>query len=645
MHSGSNAKSLLLVEEIANWTITHGLLFLLTSRAPAVAGEHVTSLSLRPLRAEASENVARMLSTTDSGSRSDELIKWCIASSGGNPYFLIELLRGARKDPQGYRAHDTLARLLQSRVLLLSIAARNLLEVCCVLGKHSTLERIASCLDVSRPTILNALAELGTSGMLAVDGAHLISRHDLLTTVVLSQMNDAVKLVLHHFVASELEREAHIGHSMSLIWESAEHWLLASEISRAVELLRRCGRHLMDVGMPEEAVAVLQRAEELCDEPLTKYQIGAERARALMRAEHSREAVAVIDNLLKMRSTIHPPPSPLDEVVVMSFHARWANGDSIPELVRDCMGALSSNDASPEERVQAASWLLTAADNLCDRALGQRIYEQVAPHLGSNNIEPSARLYFLMVYHCSSGDGSTACELARELGDYAKHKSPPTIAVRHLRHVAHVLSCHGTSGDALAIAEESYLIASRGSAVGSMASSACIVASIHMHNGDYPAAETWLQRALQARKPGVLTVANVNTWSFLAELAIERGQLEDAEKYLSMCLPSVPKSNAPRSLARGLSLQVQLEVAKGQTIPDAYLDALREVFNSVKHAVRQDFTADSLIRGLISTNRTEEARAVAAEYVQYSRRDVGAISASLASTLRRLTPVAKTTEL
>jgi hypothetical protein len=631
-----DVQSTLMVEELSNWIASRRVLVLLTSRAPTLTGERVTSLQLRPLRSEASARVAHALAESDARTSEEAFLDWCIASSGGNPYYLIELLREGTKEHHGYRAPQSLARLLQTRVLLLSEEARGLLEVCCVLGKHSTLERIESCFDLSRSVVLRALTELDVSGMIMIDGPRAASRHDLLSSVVLTQMSAAAKAFLHRFVAAELEAESDVTHSVSLMWESAEHWLLAADAPRAIGLLRRCGTYLMNVGLPEEAAGVLERAGSMTDIPSERYAIGAERVRALMRAERSIDAAAVIEGLLRLRGSIYPPPSPLDEVGVMSLHARWANGGSVPELVRDCLEALASESASACERVSAGNWLLTAADNMCDSTLGQLIYDRVAPHSDARDVASDERLYFLMVYHCSSGDGHLSVNLAKELTDYVRSVAPPTIAARYLRHIAHVHRCHGDIRDALSIAEESYRIACRASVVGAIATSASLMASTFMQVGDDDSADLWMQRVLALYAPGSLTVTDVNTWSYLTELAIRRGDIDKAESALERCLPSVARANSPRSQARGLALQTQLAVLKGKSVSESHLRAFTHVYESVKSATLQDYTAESLLKGLISADRSSEARRLAREYTSHYRRDLSGLSAPLGEVISRL---------
>ncbi|MBK5188229.1 MAG: AAA family ATPase, partial [Gemmatimonadaceae bacterium] len=233
-------QSIRMAHDIANWVISRCVLFLFTSRTTSIADERISPIGLRPLRTDASSEVARAFAREGNGA-GEHYRSWCVSSSGGNPYYLIELLRNEAAQGHEYQAPASLARLLHARVMMLSADAKSLLEVCCVLGVHSTIERIATSIDIARPSLLRALAELDTSGMIEVEGSRVLSRHDLLSSVVLAQMSGAVKLMLHRYVAAQLETEADVTHSVSLIWESAEHWLSASDSARAIQLLRRCG--------------------------------------------------------------------------------------------------------------------------------------------------------------------------------------------------------------------------------------------------------------------------------------------------------------------------------------------------------------------------------------------------------------------
>lgn len=630
-----DSHSVRMVEEISNWLGSRRLLFLITSRTSAYGNERMETLMLRPLPRDAGSLVARALANEKLVARED-FLEWCVSSSGGNPYYLIELLRNGTQERHGYQASASLTRLLQNRVQLLDSDARSLLEVCCILGKHSTMERIASCLDVPRTAILRSLEELDTSGMIEVDGPRVLSRHDLLSSVVLSQMSDAVKGMLHRYAAEQLEAESAATQAVSLIWESAEHWLAAADAPRAILLLRRCGNYLMDVGMPDEAARVLGRAESLATEAGEKYSIGAERVRALMRAEHYTQAVGILDGLIVLRRSVQPRPSMLDEVGVMQLQARWQNGDSIPDLVTDCLALLSSDTASARETISAAGWLLTAADNMCDKALGQRVYDRVANQLSAPEIEIDMRFSFEMIYNCSFGDASRARNLADELVKYARRSCPPMLILRYLRLASQVHRCHSTAEQALCLGIESFEMAERLNASIAMASCSNSIASIFLHVGDNKLAEQWSSRAMNADLTGRHSVLKSNLWSYQTELAIRRGDSRRAEKFYSLCVSAAERAKSPRSLARILALGVQIAVLDSEPITPETLNSFLKVFEITKTATLQDFNAESLVLALESVHRLTEAQIVARNFLRIDRRDLCTLPASLIAVTTRL---------
>jgi hypothetical protein len=630
-----DAHSVQMIEEISNWLTSRRVLLLLTSRTTTQSRETISTLTLRPLPGDASMIVARALANEKIVARRD-FLGWCVQSSGGNPYYLIELLRNGTQEPDGYQASASLTRLLQNRVLLLGSHARGLLEACCILGKHSTMERIESCLELPRTIILRALEELDTSGMIELDGSRVLSRHDLLSSVVLTQMSGAVKVLLHRFAAERLESDSAVTHSVSLIWESAEHWVAAADSPRAISLLRRCGNYLMDVGMPGEAVRVLEHAESLTAVQESKYMIGTEKARAILRAAQPRDALVVLEKLLRMRASIRPQPSLLDEVGAMYAQARWQNGDDLPQLVKDQIDAISFAPATPHERVRAASWLLTAVDNLCDVQLGREIYKRIEGHLTDETIAPDARMSFEMIYHCAFGDGNRARHVADELIDYASSKCPPLIAQRYLRHASYVHRCHTSVERALEVALEAFRLAETLDVATQSASCGGHVASMFMDMGDLDEAESWLSRVESQHQIGTQSVADSNMWSYRTELAIRRQDVRSAIVYFTNCLPSVAKTRSIRGLARRFAFECQIAALNEVRTSDELLDSFVNTFELAKSCSYQDFNAESLVVGLTSAGRYSDARRIGEDFVKRDRRDLSSVSHGLASTIRRL---------
>jgi hypothetical protein len=624
-----DAHSMRIMEDIANWVTSRRVLVLLTSRNTVLESENILLVMLRPLPNDSSSTVARAL-VKDAPKVADDFLTWCVSSCGGNPYYLIELVRNGTHEEAGYRAPTSLTRLLEHRVSLLSADARGVLEVCCVLGKHSTIERIESCVQVSRIVLLRSLNELDTSGMIDCDGSRVLSRHDLLTSVVETTISDAVRGMLHRYAAAQLEREADKTHSVSLIWEAAEHWLSAADEPRAILLLRRCGNYLMDVGMPDEAARILERAETLAIAPSEKYAIAGERIRSLMRADKSKEAAKVIESTMLLRNSIFPKPSPLDDISLMSLQARWDNSDRISELVDDCLTALSSTLASADQRIAAAGWLLTIADNLCDPILARRVHQDVSDQLRSPSVTAESRLWFEMVYHASFGQQARARDLARELISHATRACPPIVAVKYLRNAAHVLRCNSTPEEGLAAAKDAYQVAMRINAPKSRAACAGMIASIYMQMGDNTAAREWMTHLDAAYDPSSSTVLDVNWWSYRAELSIRIDDATSAQIALARCVKGLMREQAARSLVRACALEAQLLCTKGEHISESLLASFLQHFAVTKLSSLQDYTVESLLRALAAVDRRDEAMRLANEYVSEFRRDISPLSVPLA---------------
>jgi DNA-binding SARP family transcriptional activator len=631
-------QSLQLVEELANWLVSRHVLFLLTSRAKTCANECISGLMLRPLERDASSRVAYAIAEGDGGVERD-FISWCVSSSGGNPYYLTELLRNGIREHDGYQPPASLSRLLQTRVLLLSSKAKSLLEVCCILGKHSTMARIESCAEASHTELLGALVELETAGMIELDGERLLSRHELLTSVVLTNMSAVARAMLHRFVATQLEAEATTTQSVSLLWESSEHWYEAADASRAILLLRRCGSHLMDIGMPEEAIPVLSRADVLAVEPDEKYSIGADRARALLRSERPSEAVDVLKTLLLLKTSIHPSPPRLDEVGLMYLQACWESGGSLAEIIDPHLDDLRESNALPQDRAEAAAWFLSAADNLCDFALASRIYEFARELVASDRVAPGTRLMLDVVYHCSFGNGELAHQRANELSSYARDYCTPSVTMRYLRHASHVFRCHGSIEESIAVAAEAFAIAERLKSCRSMAMCAANVGSILMQAGEVDRAEEWIKRATTCYSPGSTSVADNNMLSHLTEMAIRREDIQSAEAHFSRSSPAVSMYRSPRSFVRKLALEARIALLRETSLSQTFLDQFVNAFEATKSFTLQDYQVVSLVDALAASGRNVDASRVANDFVSRSRRDLSPWSADLSETMSRLSAI------
>jgi DNA-binding SARP family transcriptional activator/tetratricopeptide (TPR) repeat protein len=617
------------IEGLLEWLRSRQFLLMLTSRNYWHQYELLSRIHVRPLPLEASRAIATALVNPEIAPAAD-FIDWTVFSAGGNPYYLLELLRYGTKERHGYRPPASLTRLLQDRVEALSHASRQLLEVCCLLGKHSTLTRIETCVQVRRARLLRALSDLDSRGLIEVDGEHVISRHDLLTSVVTACITNSAKRMLHRFIAQLLENEAAESQSVSLLWECAEHWYSAAETARAIRLLRRCGEHLMDVGMPMEAADVLARAIALSSVVEEQYDIGAQRVRALMHAEREEESLQELDRLLVLRESISPRPYQLDEVGWMHLGAQWNAGASEVDLLRINIEALAVENGAIRDRIRAAAWLLGAADNACAFELGHRIYNLALPFLDTAELAAEIRLSFEIVYHCSFGDRLKSVELAHELFAHARDYNRVPFAIRYMRYAAHTLRCHGKIEEAIKAYETAYDAAQSLHAPLAMANCAASLTATYMHVAELDAAEQWMSRAVSCRVPDKATLLDIHLLSNWCELAIKQGDIVAASKYLDRVDAANPTNASSRSKTHKLSLRTAIALAENRELTVEDLRGFRNCFEVTRRSTHQDFAVSTLTLALSRHGRVTEARELAENFVLYDRRELSVFSRDLA---------------
>src|SRR3712207_9311970 len=68
--------------------------------------------------------------------------------------------------------------------------------------------------------------------------------------------------LLHRRAAVLLEAESVDDDDAQVVWDCAAHWEAAGEPARSIAMPIRTARHLIELGLPTRAVAILERSEE-----------------------------------------------------------------------------------------------------------------------------------------------------------------------------------------------------------------------------------------------------------------------------------------------------------------------------------------------------------------------------------------------
>ncbi|MFO0644000.1 MAG: protein kinase [Polyangiaceae bacterium] len=176
----------------------------------------------------------------------------------GNPLYLEELARSALSGPfEGLRAEGSLLTILQARCVAVGAVERRVLRAASVLGESFEETELVDVLDVLEPAVVReALSELERQELLArrVDEGPRRFRHALVRDAAYSLLTEQELVAFHGRAfdvlsgrgigsAAELARHAEGAGRLEIAatqWvRSAEEWLAANDMARAIEVVRR----------------------------------------------------------------------------------------------------------------------------------------------------------------------------------------------------------------------------------------------------------------------------------------------------------------------------------------------------------------------------------------------------------------------
>jgi DNA-binding CsgD family transcriptional regulator/tetratricopeptide (TPR) repeat protein len=230
----------------------------------ARSAEHVL---VGPLSSAEAAHLAGQIAGRPAGRRLLEQV----GGAGGNPLFVIELVRALRDegaiDVEEGRAETRPASLppnlrltLLRRVSLLPEDALNLLRVASILGGAFSLAELGVLAERSPARMVPALAAAVDAGLLIESGDRLAFRHDLLREAIYQDLPVAVRKGLHR------QAGAVLGRAGAPVDRLAGHVALGAESgdAEAVGVLRRAAQHAA-ARAPATTVRLLERAFEISD--------------------------------------------------------------------------------------------------------------------------------------------------------------------------------------------------------------------------------------------------------------------------------------------------------------------------------------------------------------------------------------------
>ncbi len=200
------------------------------------------SITLEPLGLRAVEALFAQLSKPIKDKSAAEFH----ALTGGNPLYLSETLKNFVKTGKLSLKES----VFEERLKQLSESAEQLVWALAINGGRLELELMAAMLSTRPLALAKNLHELLSVELLKEDALS----HDLLTEYVLNTLPAPLKTLLHSRAAQFLAQNP------EHITRTAEHWLNAKELAKAVSAWQQAASYLYDKGLSNEAVTMLERA-------------------------------------------------------------------------------------------------------------------------------------------------------------------------------------------------------------------------------------------------------------------------------------------------------------------------------------------------------------------------------------------------
>ena len=644
--------SLRLFSELVPWIQNQKVFFVLTKRPSAPGGsnrawqEDLKTITLLPLQAQFAEAIIAEILRGGSRPTSPLLIQRLLSVGEGNPLFLQELSNYWLETGQQTGFPLSVTGIVDDRLARLSQEALQALQACAILGVNASIERVEGVLELKSHLLLSAVQELSTAGMLGTGDAtssdsslQLRVRHDLIATAAVSRLATAALSFLHRRAGIVLEKEnLGDGTRTAILWACAFHWRHAGERERAFLAARTCAEHLLEVGLPQDAVQAFERALEYCVTDQQRVLVLSRLAVSLQMNGQWERSKHVLKHLRQVQAKVSPNATAHDDDEFALFEARWRISLENSDLLSDLKVCVGHQEASVAHRVGCGLLGLKVATELSRPDAMKELYLVMEPLLGDPIIPTVTRLEVQMVYHATCGDIQQAERATDQLLAVARSERNPLVVSRALGNAGVAYRLVGRKEDAESIFLEVLDHAIAHGLVSKIAFATLGLVRVYLAAGDISKARSAMTK-LEALTDGDQDLHRVADCLYLrARLAFEECNIaEAAQQYSVLAGQSSPSQSVNRRaavLALGVRIGIEQQVSARSLLP--MLRELELAHMKTRASGWQDFEAHALALGLRSCGELERGLRVLVEYTTQFRREPWAIPDYLSDLMQEL---------
>jgi len=616
------------LRETIEWASSRRLMVIMTSRTPKTeddpprwAGRPLERHQLGPLAEwETARVVASLLRGVEHSQQVDEsmLARWTDLADG-NPLFARELVQQWLATGDAEKLPESLLALVDARVARLPKSALRVLQVCGVLGKNASLERIHHILDYPAHQLLDAIDELHAAGILESDASLAWASHHLVIDAAHRRLTAGAKRALQWKTAATLEQEIDSTASASLLWDCTSHWQAAGEVDRAMSLAMARAAYLLNLGLPREAAEIYERLLELDGSEERQEQVLGHLQHALTASSQWTKLLRVLDRLesLHERAGRHCHHSELE---LVRIYAHWITNGDLQSLGAQAAACVVSEGLPIAHRVEAASLALALAWSAGDQVRFRLVSNAIRPFLGSVHVPEATRAHVELIMHTLSQQIEESVDAARRLIALERVEGNSIRLARALRHASNAFIQAGMVEETISALLEAIGIHEQNQSLGQAISTAVTLGQHYLNLGDLALGREWYARALKWHR-GSDDSQPWDALSFLgARIALLEGAPAEARRRFGRSFEHIRDDHLPLRRIEALSIWVRIQLADGARPAPEALELLQRDLHALSWTHDRDYDFHTLYLALCEMDREPEAGRLIINYVTRLRR-------------------------
>jgi hypothetical protein len=368
-------------------------------------------------------------------------------------------------------------------------------------------------------------------------------------------------------------------------------------------------------GFTEDAIATSRRAYDYAQSIGNVATVAQLHLECLFQAGHWRSVLAFARDCGGGLAQGHS-----DEELLL-FEALWRTG-SDPEAVHKALLCAESPEAPRMHRLRACLLAVRAAANYLDVDLMSRAKIVTDALCRSTETNTAVELTLSLVIEAEIGDVSQAARIGELLIARERGRTNIDALARALRFACYPYRSLGNFDRALAVAEESFVLAERHQLAEHAAVAADICATINVDLQNYTAAEVWIHRAARWLDKAALTYLDRSHDLTKASLELARHNLPAVLALLTKVTADTRQAMFGREQLSVTNLWCRVCLKERDlTNLETHIRSLGAQLERSRTFARQDSYVYTYVEGLAVLGQKAEARSYKTQYERLWRRD------------------------